>query len=228
MTIKDLHINFGLELDKTQDFEYPSFSPEQIDYWLNKAQDVFIENTLYPKGKEANKEGFEVTQQDIDELSDIVIISAPIAPIVTGTTSTITLPNDYRHLIRHRCTTLDTTCGVKEVSGIQIRQNSINTRLKDPFWKPRSDSPLYYLYGGKLIYEKVIGFSITNAILTYIKNPVKMALASEYVVPGTDIQPEFKADYILRRILDLAVSMVLENIESQRYQTNLNELNKNS
>ena len=42
MTVQEFHIAIGLEVDKTLDFEYPYMSPEQIDYWLNKAQDRFV------------------------------------------------------------------------------------------------------------------------------------------------------------------------------------------
>lgn len=223
MTIKEFHINFEIELDKTQDFEYASFQPEQIDYWLNKAQDRFIKDRLYPKNP--NEKGFEGNQKKIDDLKSLVKKTASITPTVTDNTYYSQLPNDYLHLTRHRCTTNDSTCGTKTVGGIQIQTDDINILLRDPFWKPIAEEPLYYLEGNKIVYEKIIGFTIVSTTLNYVKIPVKLKLGTEYIVTDVDVNCELD-ESIHNEILDIAVSMVLENIESQRYQTNLNELNK--
>lgn len=224
MTIQEIHIAFDQEVDKSQDYEFPAFQPEQKDYWLNKAQLEIIKQLAYPLNPQLP--GFENGQNRIDELKDIVKPSGDLTPTLNGTIYEITLPNDYFHLVRHRCKTIDINCGnkINTVGGLQTKQDRINIQLRDPFWKPTADEPLYYILGDSIIYETLGEFEIDSSNITYIKIPNKMRYGSAYQDPLTDIECEFKTDYMQHLIIDKAISMVLENIESQRYQTNLNEL----
>lgn len=225
MTIEEFHINFGLELDKTQDFEYPSFIPEQIDYWLNKAQDELIKDCLSPD--KSSERAFEETQDKLEDIRTIVIES----PVLTsysndgGDTYITNLPSDYLYRLRHNCITYSDICSIKKVGGIFTKQLFINNMLKDPFWTPSVLEPIYYIVGNTIRYPTKKQFVVSGTYLTYVKNPSTMRLGSQYVNPTTDVQCELP-EYSHTKLLARAVSMVLENIESQRYQTNLNELNK--
>lgn len=225
MTIQEFHINFDIELDKTQDFEYPAFIAEQKDYWLNKAQERVIEEIAYPK--DSRELGFEQDQERVDQLRNLVKKSPLLIPSLNGDIYTVTLPTDYRHLVRHQCTATEvgSTCGSKTVGGEQVRHEYINQMLKDPFWWPTAEEPLYYFEGNNIVYETKGNYILNNVRLDYIKNARRMQLGSQYQVPTADIECELNP-IVHERILDTAISMVLENIESQRYQTNLNELSK--
>lgn len=223
MTIAQLHIAFDVELDKTLDFEYPYILAEQKDYWLNKAQDRFIKQRAF--GNNLYRTTFEETEKSIDDLRAIVVEST-ISTTLTSGLYTAILPVDYMYLVRHRCTTTSECASNNLVSGIQVRNDEINNYLKDPFRKPIADEPLYYIQGNTINYEVPdADFTISNARITYIRRPAEMRLGTAYVVPTTDVQCEL-ADSTHREILDIAIAMILENIESPRYQTNLNELNK--
>lgn len=223
MTIQEFHINFNLELDKTLDFEYPYMLPEQIDYWLNKAQDRFIKDRAFPQ--DPRKKGFEVSQKRIDDLRNIVVPSGAITPTLVDNAYYIELPEDYRYLVRHRCITDDGDCGQRQVGGLPVQEDDINQLLKDPFWEPIADEPLYYFNGNTIVYETKGNYTLLNTKLTYIKIPNQLRLGEQYQEVTTNVECEL-SEYTHHEILDIAVSMVLENIESQRYQTNLNELNK--
>lgn len=222
MNILDMHIAVRNELDKTQDYQYPDFLPEQIDYWLNKSFDIEIEEIAYPTIP--NHIPFEQTQKRIDELREIV------KPSTITTTSSQTnfltqLPNDYKHLVRHECKTVKNNKSLI-VSGIITNNDKINLQKKDPFWKPISSEPLYYIIGDQIVYETFGDFQVTESYLTYIKKTNKMQLGSEYTNPTNDVNCEITNEFVQYRIINRAVSMMLENIESPRYQTNLNEFNK--
>lgn len=223
MTIQEFHNNIDIELDKTLDFEYPYILPEQKDYWLNKAQDRFIKDKLYPQ--DTNKKGFEESQQRIDQLRTLIKESAELTPVSALTKYTINLPNDYLYLVRHRCTTTDSTCGTKQVGGILAKQEYINEMLINPFWKPSAEEPLYYFLNNNIIYESLGNYILNNSLLTYIKTPLKITYGTQYSIPVTDIECELPV-HTHQDLLNITVSMLLENIESQRYQTNLNELTK--
>lgn len=221
MTIQEFHTNFDIELDKTLDFEYPYILAEQKDYWLNKAQDEFINDIIDPK---PNKKGFEETQNRIDDLRTIVKPSGNLTATADGTKYSVTLPEDYLHKVRHVCNTVS-SCGSKIVGGEQVTQFFLNNMLNNPFWKPTADNPLYYFIGNKIEYETLGDFTIVNANITYVKKPAKLRLGTAYINPVSNIECELP-EHTHIKILAKAIAMILENIESQRYQTNLNELNK--
>lgn len=183
MNILEIHIALRNELDKTQDLQYPDFQPEQLDYWLNKAMELYIDDVAYPMVP--NKLSFEYNQKRIDELRELVK-TVEVIPTQNLTKFVTQLPNDYRHLVRHECITLKGTSS-NLVSGIITKQDLINLQKKNPFWKPINTEPLYYITGDSIIYETDNTFSVTNSSLTYIKNPVKMRLGTEYTNPTTDI-----------------------------------------
>lgn len=223
MTIQEFHINFDIELDKTLDFEYPYIQPEQKDYWLNKAQDVVVKRKYDPQ--DPNNKGFEGNQLRIDDLKNIVKKSDPITPTVSGTVYTSALPNDYLHLIRHRCTTNTVACGDTIVGGKQVEQDDINTLLLNPFRKPIQEEPLFYIDSTGIVYETEGRFIVKNTVLNYLKVPQRMKYGTAYTTPSSNVECELDKS-IHPEILNTAISMILENIESQRYQTNLNEITK--
>ena len=66
MTLAELHRNFKIELDKSSISSYPSFLPEEIDYWLNTAI-LRIIKTRY-SGLNAHQKGFQQNQKRTDDL----------------------------------------------------------------------------------------------------------------------------------------------------------------
>ena len=222
MTIQEFHRSFELKLDKTQDYEYPSFSAEQIDFWLNDAQDRFVKSRAF--GNNLKREGFEESQKRVDDLKTIVK-SSSISPTKSGNEYINILPNDYLYLVRHRCTVQSSNCGTQVTGGTQVSHDELNEVILDPFWKPTYDDPVYYFEDGKLMQLGASDFTITNTNITYIKQYNRLRNGTEYVAPTTDVQCELPVQ-THSEIVDIAVALVLENIESPRYQTNLNEITK--
>lgn len=222
MTIQEFHQAFNLRSDKTQDYEYPYLSPEQIDFWLNEAQDEFVKSRAF--GNNLRRDGFEETQKRVDDLKTIVKKSS-ITPTKSTNTYINILPNDYLYLVRHSCTVVSANCGTQVVGGNQVTHDEINEVVIDPFWKPDFDEPIYYFENGSLVQEGASDYNITNTSITYIKQYNKLRYGTSYINPTTDVQCELPI-HTHSEIVKLATSMFLENIESPRYQSNLNELTK--
>ena len=91
MTINEMHIATKLGLDKTSALDLPSYEPEEIDYWLNRAINVFIK-TRY-SGTNAKNESFEQSQKRIDDLRTLV--TATTLDLVAVTSGAI-YPEEYR------------------------------------------------------------------------------------------------------------------------------------
>lgn len=224
MTIQEFHIGFDVELDKTLDFEYPYILPEKKDYWLNKAQERFIKSRAF--GNNLYRTSFEESEKRIDDLRVIVKTSDPINTTHTGNNFYTLLPDDYLYLVRHQCNTITSTCNTPQlIAGIQTSNDEINILKKDPFWEAINIEPLYYILGTKIVYETEGDFTVQSSILTYIRKYAQMRYGTQYISPTTDVQCELP-EHTHHEILDIAISMMLENIESPRYQTNLNELTK--
>lgn len=219
MTLSELHIAIDLELDKTMDFDSPYVSPEQKDYWLNKAQERFVKSRAF--GNNPKQTTFEEDQKRIDDLRTLVKPAA-LTPANTSGTLQITLPNDYMYLVRHECSTSSSNYGSRTVGGRQVKQDEINLLRQDPFRKSSPLEPLYYLMGNTLVYETPVGFTIPTCQLIYLKKPARIQYGTQYAVPQADTACELP-EHTHAEIVDLAVTMLLENLESGRYQTNLNE-----
>jgi hypothetical protein len=220
MTIQEFHIGFDIELDKTLDFEYPYISPEQKDYWLNKAQEQFIDNIAYPKNK--MDYGFEEVQKNIDQLESLVVTSTGIntTEVIPNKFYTVNLPTNYKYLVGHECQVKQDN-NIDIVVGIQTRHDSTATMKKDPFWKPILVEPLYHIENNQIQYD-TNGFSVVTSYPSYIRIEDKIQYGSQYLNPTQDLDCTLPY-HTHHKILDIAIGMVLENIESQRYQTNLNE-----
>jgi hypothetical protein len=78
MTVSEMHQAFRLQLDKSSSLVgNPDFLPEEIDYWLNEAQDRFIKQRLY--GNNFKQERFDNIQKRIDDLRSLVVCSNKIS-----------------------------------------------------------------------------------------------------------------------------------------------------
>lgn len=82
-----MHINFKLEVDKTDSLNYPDFEPEEIDKWLNIAQERYVKQRY--SGMNMHRASFEQTQKRMDDLR----ILLTNAEITTFTSTTANKPN---------------------------------------------------------------------------------------------------------------------------------------
>lgn len=167
-------------------------------YYLNKAQTQLIKEKV---------QVFEETQYITDELRTLVKDSV-ITPTANTKGYETLLPSDYNILVKHECTTLSTTgCGTKTVAGILVQLDDVGSLLKDPFWTPINEEPLYYIINTKIFYEiPKSDFTITSSKLTYIKKESVIALANiNNSIDVTSDLPEF----IHEEIINLARQLII-------------------
>ena len=106
----------------------------------------------------------------------------------------------------------------KRVEVKPMQHDDYNKVIKDPFNKPTNDQVRRMFYQDKVELVTDGTFKINSYHLRYIKEPIDISLLSS-------VNCEL-ARHTHREIVDLSVSMALENIESKRYQTNLAEIVK--
>jgi len=285
MTAEEMHINFKLGVDKSDTMATPDFEPEEVDSWLNVAQERIVKQRY--SGHNFARNSLEETQKRTDDLREL-IMSESISPDLTHTGGKpysvfYTLPNDslsnniYWFAINEEVEIVYKDCNSKIVvsgnlqpltyyivngtitytteegsqlvtdayfktddshstftgNGIvysatskrtnvkPIHHDDYNLLIKDPFNKSYKGSILRLMYQDK---SELVGTQ--NVIpgtyyLRYIKKPRNIYY--DVIIPSNSINSEL-ADHMHQEIVELAVSIALENIESRRYQTNLNEL----
>ena len=234
MTINDMHNAFQLGLDKTQALQYPSFLPEEVDFWLNQAIRRFVK-TRY-SGVNSKREGFEQSQKRIDDLKTLV--REVTIPCTAGTPG-VNKPNSYV-----LTTSLSATNGVftgqpywlslgEEVNinflsrqtGLQAskRVAAVDATANDYVWKIEDPTGTHVLHYDeakplRLFYNNTIEFItdgnnywIDNAYIRYLKKPVEVSIT----VPTDSDLPEHTHD----EVVSLAVQLALENVEQPRLQS---------
>jgi len=225
MTVSEMHTNFKIIYDKTDSLNYPNFLPEEVDVFLNNAQDKFIEQRAY--GNNARREGLEETQKRADDIRE-VIKNYTTSPSTSSSANKpngrfVTLPTDYRHAIQEEVLISYTDCNdvtqSKTVEVIPLTHDRYNRAINDPFNKPNTDKVLRLVYeGGQFELLFAQGTSITTYRLRYIKTPQRIRYGTVYSTPTTNQDCEL-ADHTHIEIVNLAAQMALENINAPRTQS---------
>lgn len=228
MTNKDSHIYFKVQIDKNAEGVAfggaPAFLPEEIDLFLNQAQLEILSNKI--TGNNVLRTGIEGSVSNMSELDRLIATDRNI----------YAYHNQYNEYIAsdlhadNRMTILDvqlkynnelqSNCMLSahqsaklfkqtynnipwiEYPVVVLENNSILLYVDpiqklDPIYAPRIDSSEYY-----------------RLDITYVKKPTKF----DYTNPNDEL--DFSED-VMYEIINRAVVIALENVESQRQQTKL-------
>ena len=235
MTIQEMAYDFKLKLDKVDTEQKRNLKDWEVDWFLNDAIQVFLNQTV--GGNNIRLTGFEEEQRRIDDVRTLVIKSPTslqpgIAPITVTTNEVYELPLselefDYYQLIRLRVNLAKTGCSSKNVGVTQIQHDDLNEALLSPFHQPS------FLWGDVLttygvssttpnngsIYFYTDGFSVTSCFPDYIKRPNRVWVGTYNTLDGTLTvgDPVVNCDLpeqVHPRITDLAVDIVTGVIQS--------------
>lgn len=236
MTVQEMHTQFKLGVDKVDSLSVPNFLVEEIDTFLNNAQEQFIEQRAY--GTNPKRQGLEETQKRLDDLKNISK-NFESTVFIQNTENKpngvfVSLPSDYRHAMEEEVSIQYEDCNGNIVNErpevVPTTHDRYNRIIKDPFNKP-DRSVVYRLgYGivsGNETFELIPSPSetINNYYLRYTREPQRIQYGSLYPTPIADQDSEL-SNHTHREIVAIAVKNALEGIESPRYPTNKNELNE--
>jgi len=226
MTLAEMHIEFKLGLDKTDSLNYPNFEPEEIDLWLNRAQDRFVKTRYVHNNK---TETFEETQKRTDDLRTIVTE----ATIIPSAIQTPTKPNGilfdlpdgsispdiYWFAINEECEIRYEDCNgswVDERTGVYATShNDYDKLVDDPFNKPDKGVVLRLMHGrwAELITDG--SYTINQYFLRYIRQPIRLDIINSPLMSCE------LAEHTHIEIVSIAVGLALENIASPRFQSHM-------
>ena len=234
MTVSQLILSFKLKLDKIDSQAYPDILDQEIRFWLDEGADRFLKQRY--ERNNIKRKGFEESQKRTDDIR----LSVKTLDIVANASTTydgfaydVSLPIDYRYLLKVQTEITELDCDaidkVKWSTPKQSQQDDIHVLLEDPFNEPISDRPLFTVEGNDLVFFTDGVFIVNQARVSYIKlfNKLQPGLPTtllDYVNNPTTTEYIELASDTHEEIVDISVKMALENIESQRYQTNINEI----
>jgi hypothetical protein len=224
MITSELHTSFKIELDKLSISSYPSFLPEEIDHFLNKANLIVIAKKF--TGHNKYREGFEGNQKIVSDLAKLVKSTSNNAMTCSGSPSSGAIANDFLYFI-------DGSLKYKStIGGSLISSNVIPITHNDSlrFKKTRTNNPVIIdpvmtqdSSGFKIYYDELTTFPVSGSVMTfdydYIKTPAKIDF---YLAPTAALE---LSDETQLEVVALAVLLAIENIESQRVATNTQTLN---
>lgn len=232
MTRDELHIAFKIEMDKNaQNTAYggcPAFLPEEVDYWLNKGYYDVI--TTKFTGQTATQTAFEGSVKRISDLERLVNTDKDISVTLEDNTNCVKLSNllsrDDSHTgrlffiqaILHWTKDGENYSSVVDLVSHEISKKYIKTYDNIPW----IDKPVATIENNTLlIYVDPIEMTgVFTVDITYVKHPTLINnLPSD---TGLTEVPEPVQNEIVNR----AVQLALDNIESQRIQTK-SQLNLN-
>lgn len=225
MTRDELHIAFKIEMDKnSQSVAYggcPAFLPEEVDYWLNKGYyDVL---TTKFSGQNATQTAFEGSVKRIADLERLVKTDTNISVTLTEGTNQLVLndllnrkQNNTGRMFFIQAILHWVNEGVSKSSVVSLIDHETSKRFVETYNnKPWIDIPVAVIENNQLIiYIDTTSMIGTYTLdITYVKHPTSITnLPSD---SGLTEVPE----YVQNEVVNKAVQLALDNIESQRVQT---------
>lgn len=219
MTSTEMALAFRFRLDKTDSLNYPNFQNVEIDLLLNQAQERIIKQRYGNTNKE--RESFEETQKRTEDLkaivtNSIIIPAANAVDNIDVNAQFITLPSDHWFIVQERCTISYPDCKNQTKTDVvpvyAIQHNDVNKVINNSFLRANKQRVLRLMENGKVELIHDSDSTIINYRLRYIRKPAKISS----VAPLVNCE---LSDHLQDEILDQAVLLALEDIESRRQQT---------
>lgn len=179
-------------------------------FFLNEAQNSFIHTRINNVRKKIGNR-----QRELDEIRTLIVKSKSlVATTLTSLYNEYDLPSDYHYLIADRTAT--TYCSItREYQNRLMESENITEALHGTHTKPKYNSPISELYGNTLrVYRDYnLTFTINDVNIDYVRDWAEIDLFN-----GVDCELD---DSVHKDIVQLAVNIFLEAVESGRFKTNI-------
>lgn len=225
MTRDQLHIAFKIAIDKnSQSIAFggcPAFLPTEIDYWLNLA--LYQEINTKFTGNNATKVAFEGSTKRTHDLENLIRTDNAVAATKEAGINRCYIANLFSD---KRMFFIDATLNFDDKkANVTLVSHTIAQRFKKTHDNnPWVETPVGVIEDNTLYiyYDDVSMNSNTYSVdITYVKYPTKV---EDLPTAGMTEIPE----YMQHEVVNRAVELALEDIESRRVQTKtqLNQLDE--
>lgn len=231
MTIEQFHREFKVFFDKVDSSAYPEFQDGEIDIYLNEAQERIIKlrygkNNIY-------RAGFEEIQKRTDDLKNLVktrfctvteetsysvvgdtVYRASLSSLFDDAELTTQSVDNYMFYIKSIAETTKGDC--KTWSRVKlVQQDDVSSIGGDPFNKPTFTRPIIFFEDSDIFVWTAKDCSISSFQVTFLKRPALMNIGT---YEGDKTECEL-SEHLHKELLQLAITIAIENIQSPRVQT---------
>ncbi len=213
-----MSISFKQGLDKFDSLNYPDFQVDQIELLLNQAQDTFVKQRY--GSTNVKKTSFEETQKRTEDLKNVVVNtiltpSANASDNINQYARFVTLPSNHWFIIQELTGISYIGCNgdtiTDRVYTQAIQHNDYSKIINNPFAKPNEDKILRLMEKGRVELIPAPNVTITDYHLRYIKEPIRISITNSV---DCELSKETHQE-----IVNCAISIALEDIESKRINT---------
>lgn len=236
MDIKEMQYDIKFKLNKIDSEQYKNFRIPELDWAINEAEEIFVKSIAEPRT--SNYLGFETNQRTIDDIRSIVINDKTIVPTkIDSNTYKVELPQDYMFYISANVIISKAKCADRTARAI-LRQHDDRFE-SSPFdmssfeWKEVNIR--FYEGGIKLFTDGT--FEIKEVKLNYIRKRKYIHNAQDFLPTGsyklpsgvvlTGTQNCELPEHTHREIVDIAVLILANNLDSPNYQLKQAKVNLN-
>lgn len=227
-----MHYDFKSKLNKIDSQQNRNLRVPEIDWKLNEAQELFVKMVANPRLK--NHLGFETSQRSIDDIRTVVVKDY-CSPVIN---KVATLPTNYWHFLSGYTTMDKGVCVDIKSKPIHIRQHDDEfeeSLFDNSSFEWREVNAVFYEQGLKLYDDGT--FINKTFCLNYIKELQYIHNAEDfrggtYALPSGVVLTGFKNCELPfqthREIVDIAVALTSNDIQSQDLQNKLQKLQLNN
>jgi hypothetical protein len=236
MNIQSMHYDFKRKLNKVDSQQYRNLQVPEIDWVLNEAIGVFIDIVAKNRVPSLYK-GFEHTLKNTDDIRTMVVTDHSSSFTDNGdTTYDVVLPQDYLYF-ENGTVVLEGKCG-KRVGRIFIEEHETDF-LNSPFENASfewGEVPGIFTNSVLKLYTQN-KFTISDVRLSYIRKHIWVHNAANFVggtytlLDGTILtgtQDCELPEQTHKEIIDLAVFITANDIQTTDVQNKLNKLSLNN
>lgn len=216
MTRDQLHINFKIQMDKnSQSVAFggcPAFLPEEIDYWLNLGLFTKVSNKF--TGQNSLQQSFEKSVKRIHDLEKLVQTDESVVATKEADTNRCYITNLFND-VRMFFVDAVLNFGKSKTPVLLVDHESAKRFKKSYNNNPWVDTPIATIENNTLYvyYDDIEMAADSYSVdITYVKVPTKV---EDLPAEGIDELPE----YMWNEVVNKAVELALEDIESKRTQT---------
>lgn len=214
---------FQLKFDSLNTEDNIDISPGEFCLIFNEQQNLFVREKIKNN-----------STRYIDEIECLMVVDKSIKDLKKSKNYfSVTLPDDYLDYVTSSSIANSNNCKNKKIFNYEVKMVDLNTYLSDEFNKPSFEfEETIVTIGQKGIQIYYEDFDITEVLLTYYRNPVKIDIEGYINLEGEESinqDPELPDD-IIDKIIDLCViqasSSYNDTIKAQLTQLKINQ-NKN-
>jgi hypothetical protein len=230
--IKRMHYDFKMKFNKLDSQQNRNLKVPEIDWLLNEAYSLYVKLIAQPRVR--NTLGFETSQRSIDDIRTIVV-KGYCSSVIDNTG---TLPDNYMHFVRGEVIMDKGVC--KFVKARMILKQHDDRFEEDSFYNSsfewREVNALFFNGGLRLHTDGTFvnkQFCIDYIRkLTYMHNAEDFGINGRYKLPSgellTGTQDCELPSHTHAEIVDIAVMLAANNLQTPDYQSKLQKLNLNN